>query len=484
MTGGGIPARWLRQPLAVPGLFLLFFVLHLYRITDGPNGFHTWRETDTAMVAANFFTETGSILEPRIDVRGAGDGRIGMEFPLYSYWVGFLFHVAGHHHSLARLSTVAAALLLLWLTMAISRRLSGDRLVATCTLLAMACSPLVFFYGRKIQPDIWALTATTAGFWCLLTAPRGRWSPRFLGFIVLFCLGGLMKPTMLVLGSAALWVLLRQEGRRGFGQPRWWVAAALILTPVLLWYRHARQLNLSLETNYFYLGGRWDVVLDALSSYRFWQNSFLAWPFELGTGLLLAPFFLYGLVRLKQAGRTGLVLSWAAGCYAGYFITARHMATPHDYYMLSLTPALALVTGEGLAGFLTRVRTAPVLQMAGMALILLAMPAAIARVHQRYGPVYDFADDRRLGDRLFARGERIAVMDDVPARTLYRLGRKGWRLQPGDHSTLEEIRAARVRWLAVSATLGDAGAAFSGGVAFRNRWVTVYRLEPERPPLD
>ena len=197
-------------------ILIIFASLHGYRINDGPNGFHTWRETDTATVAANFFSETRNILEPRIDVRGLGDGKIGMEFPIYSYVIGGLFYIGGHDHYWARGFTVAGAMLLILALFKLSQHLFPTDIDARFIAYAAACSPLLFFYARKIQPDIWGLNFSLWGlYWFLKSVDRKSLS-LLLGSWVVMALGALIKPTMLAVGMPIAVYLYRSGGVKAF----------------------------------------------------------------------------------------------------------------------------------------------------------------------------------------------------------------------------------------------------------------------------
>ena len=37
----------------IPAILIIFAVLHIYRLTAPPNGYHKWRESDTAAVIQN-----------------------------------------------------------------------------------------------------------------------------------------------------------------------------------------------------------------------------------------------------------------------------------------------------------------------------------------------------------------------------------------------------------------------------------------------
>ena len=262
------------MPLKAPIIWLIgivFVCSHFYRINDGPNGFHTWREADTASVAANFFVETKNILEPRIDVRGEGNGLIGMEFPIYSYIVGFLFDQFGHHHAWARALTTLAGMLCLWEFFFIHRKLyPGREHWQIFALIAFVVSPLFFFYSRKIQPDVLGLYLLLKGFRAFIENPQ-----RIALSGCCIALAGMIKPTFLFIGLPMLFVLQKEKGWSFLRESKYYALFLIVVCPVAIWIGRARGINASINSDYFYLGGNWSDILLALQGYQFYQNVFL-----------------------------------------------------------------------------------------------------------------------------------------------------------------------------------------------------------------
>jgi len=50
---------------------VLFFILHLYYITAPPNGYHVWRESDTAAVTLNYYQDAQPFLAPKTNELGS-----------------------------------------------------------------------------------------------------------------------------------------------------------------------------------------------------------------------------------------------------------------------------------------------------------------------------------------------------------------------------------------------------------------------------
>lgn len=479
---------------AIAALIFVFAVLHVFRIADGPNGFHKWRETDTASVSRNFFTETTNILSPRVDVRGADDGHLGMEFPLYSYVNGFLFEYVSFNHLWARLVTLLCGCIALyaffsWLTLL----LSWPR--AFWATAALAFSPLFFFYSRKIQPDVMAFMFSMLALW--------QWQ-RYLGVslrssathhlgdgmnankslqaasLTAFTLGLalLIKPPYFVVGAPMLAMLVLQKGWRSIVAPRYSLVALAAIAPAMVWFKQARDLNASLQSRYFFLGNQWDGWLDALLSRSFFQNLFLTWFWELAIGIVLVPFFIYGLKELRHYRELKVMLcAWSVAAAVSFALTAHHIASLHDYYILPLVPALAFITGLGIAAM--RASPSQKVQRVALALLIAAPVGTLFRIKDRYGEAYDFAADRAWAADHLAPQARVIVVDNIPAYLMYRLGHKGWNLHPRETEAFRKALQQGAQYLVTipeSDPILQPLRPFIRKEVTRSSWVVVYEI--------
>src|SRR5215510_16172575 len=224
-------------------VLFFFFVTHLYRINDPPVGFHKWRETDTVAVAYNFFTEDWNFLEPRIDMRGTGSGIVGMEFPIYSYTTAILFALLGYSHLWPRLLTVVGACLFLLGLYRLCKNTTGSGELAGLTIFLAAASPLLFFYGSKILPDVWALALGVHGFasfvsWVL---EARRWHALFSALCV--ALAAAMKPSELCMGLPMLGLLVQELGFSSLRQWRYWCYGMACVLTTGIWFYYALHVN-------------------------------------------------------------------------------------------------------------------------------------------------------------------------------------------------------------------------------------------------
>lgn len=450
----------------------LWFAAHLWRIGDGPNGYHEWREADTCTVAWNLHAESFDLLHPRINVRGAGDGITGQEFPLLNAAIAAGWSVFGENqHWWARLLSVASGLALIIGVRRLLLDLRWPAAAAGLAAAALACSPLLFFYGRKIIPD---MPAAASALWGLLLARRwivgeGGWRTA-AGAAFLLALTGLVKPLALCVGLPLIALLVGRHGWRGLLQPRWWLFGAACLAPMAWWFRHAGSLD---SSGYFLIGVPWRRSLEALQAGWPLGKLLVEWPWQLWIGLPLVPAFIAGGVWRWRRG-SAWAWCWLGGAFSVQLPFAGQFG-PHDYYTMTMAAPCAVLTGAGLAWALTLRRR----QLAVAALVLLAAagPLAFARIDGRYGRPYDHAAIRAAAAAAIPAGALVVAYDGVPAALLYRLGCNGWWID--DASGLGRLSEYAAQGAAFVVARGERRVQLQGLVGeqvLELDGVSVYRL--------
>jgi 4-amino-4-deoxy-L-arabinose transferase-like glycosyltransferase len=413
-----------RAPLVALAAVVLHLAVHAPHLAEPPGGFHAWRESDTATVAAAFVRNGLDFSTPEVNLVGPnGTTRVGTELPVYTYLTALAYETLGFTHVWPRLLSLFGALLLAASTAAVAGRIAPGRprFAAAAGWLTLFC-PLVLFYGGRIQPDVWGMALATSGA-ALFLGPR---TPgRLLLAALCLALAGGIKPTFFFIGLPLLVALARDEGlARAARRPALWIFAALSLLPAALWLRHARALIAAFGAPYFYLGEGWTQALRELGNPRFYQNVFLTWPFELVVGLPLVPLFLYGARRLRELPGWPLLAAWAAGALIVFALAAGHCATPHDYYYLPIVPPLVLLVAHGLASL-----RKPGLIKLAVAAVALAPLTSYLRVRVRYADDPDFWALRDAAQRLPPEG-LVLTIDTMPGFQLYRVGRRGLQTLP------------------------------------------------------
>lgn len=459
----------LRMPsaagMALLLLIVLFLLLHGYGLRDAPNGFHTWRESDTATVAENFALHGMQFDRPEIRVVGdAGDSVVGMELPVYNYLVACFYRIFGFSHAWPRILSAIWGCLFIGGMYRLVRELGSGVRRALCAAFVAAWSPLLYYYSHKIQPDVMGLTLSIWGFFFFLRwRNHGHWGSMVISAMCLATAGGI-KPTFLAIGLPMLWYLVGgPAGWRRLRHLSLWLYGLGVIGVPFLWLRHAQKLTDRFGDTYFYLGGHLLDELQGLLRSDFYQNVLVTWPTELALGLPSVVALLY--VVIARHGRTELarigrvVAPWLLGAMVVMVLAAEHCATPHDYYYLVMVPPLALIAAAGFDRMLSQ----PRFKWVATALLVLLPVNAVLRMNGRFGHSPDFYTVREdvlnlSRDQSLPQGALTISVDTIPGYLLYRTGLRGYYTLIGDGEVaFKKVLHKGAQWVVVRETrLGDA----------------------------
>lgn len=223
-------------------MFLFFFACVLWFFLR-PDSVRGWRESDTQTIALHLAEAGSSILRPRIDWGGAGEGFVEAEFQLYTWLVAAFLRPFGDVSwagQLVSLVSTLAAGVCVFLSLA-----RNHRAVATALgVLAFFSSRAVLVSATSVQPEALCLFLYAAALYAFLRyeAQTGRPAHLALAAFALFgALAMLVKPTAAQLGiSTFLLLFLRSRARLKTIAP--WLAWGSMLALLGLHLAHAQQL--------------------------------------------------------------------------------------------------------------------------------------------------------------------------------------------------------------------------------------------------
>ena len=401
--------------------FFLFVLMHLYNINAPPNGYHQWRESDTAAVSLNYYQENLPFLTPRAMELESSSDRANMEFPIYCYLTSLAYRVIGPYHVAGHLVILFAACGGIWLFYLIVKQLHGAR-VAAYSAYAISMSPLFSFYSYKMMPDILMLLLMLGAI-NLMQRYLSRGS-LLLALLSVASLGlaACIKPLALSVYPALVWLAWRETNRPG----RALVVTAyplLAVAPLAVWI---------LTTGW--LTGRVGHVFDFYQyffSLLFFKKIFLQWPTELWIGWVMVPAFAVGLRQLIKRRQAGLYGLWVLSGLVLLALLARY-SRQHDYYSLIMVVPFAVISGYGLKWLYEYGRR---WRQVVILLMVLAPLGVVARIHTRFGPTDEFYEVRAATEKLIPRSGKVLVEDVTRgAVRLYQMNRKGWYIR-----SIEEV---------------------------------------------
>lgn len=335
-------------------IFLFIFILgagvraiNIWRPVDRP----TWRESDEAGIARNYYREGMNIFYPRVDWRGDTAGYAEMEFPLYPWLIALSYKIFGFHEFIGRVISFLFSLLTLWIFIRLARDLLPP-IGAQCAALFFALSPLVVNISSSLQPEaLMFLFYLLAGYW-FICWHRDQGERFFWGSAVAISMAILAKATAAHLGVFFGLLILEKVGFAALTKLRFWGFGAIALVPGVLWYSHAHQfwqqnqLSLGLSNEYHWVG--WDLFTNPFFVKGLARTEvFYVW---MPLGIVVLAIGLW-LNRREKAVKYAVYWGIAVAVY--YLIAARTTAAQWAaYYHIASVPAVALLFGNGAAAIL------------------------------------------------------------------------------------------------------------------------------------
>jgi hypothetical protein len=425
-----------RHSRALLVILLIALAPRLYHLTALPIGVHSWRQSDTAAVARNYYEEGYRFAFPRIDWRAGGPGHVEMEFPIYPFVSALGYRLAGGALGwIPRLLAVCGSLLgLIFLHRLVAEEI--DEKTANWATLLFAVLPLNVYYSRTIMPEAWMLAAGIGGVYFF-----ARWSRRGAGggadrdLIVswaLVTLSCLMKLPMLHIGLPLLYLAWRRHGVVLFGRSSMWLYGISVLSCVALWYLHAWWIRQTYGLSFGIGGsGKW-ADLSPLLAVDFYETVLLEHIAKGHLTLLGVPLLLAGILMPRGEHTRGLLLFdfWAIAFCIFLVITAVGNMQ-HEYYQMPMVAVVCVYMARPLARGPRWMRLGSMLLLAGVIVIG-------ANKLRRYWALEDASASRQV--RLAQLVQQRTPPDDLiivangdgnwEPTLLYLSHRKGWADHP------------------------------------------------------
>src|SRR3989442_6005443 len=146
-----------REIILLLTLLCLGISLRLIEISRPFVGEWSWRQTDVAMIAENFYYNGFNILYPQSNWAGNNPGYVGTEFPLVPFIASLLYVFFGVHEWIGRSVSVFFFAMSVPFLYLLVRKVSNQR----SALFAVAIynlAPLGIFASRSFMPDMTSLS--------------------------------------------------------------------------------------------------------------------------------------------------------------------------------------------------------------------------------------------------------------------------------------------------------------------------------------
>jgi 4-amino-4-deoxy-L-arabinose transferase-like glycosyltransferase len=432
----GIAARRSRRvhvTKLVIAMWILAVAVRLILINQPYVDHWSWRQSDVAAIARNFFEHGFRFGYPQIDWAGGSGGYVGTEFPILPFLAGICYTFAGIHEWIGRSHSVVFFAISLPFFFLLVREIFGSMAAIWATFF-YAFAPLNVFAGRSFMPDVPSLSLAIIGLYFFLRWLRDRGRAPFYLAAIAISLSVLIKATSILiavpLAYIVVWRLCQPRKPSGFTVKRPTiyraiVFVAIVILPSLAWYWHAHQIADKFYPHHFFGAG--GVRLESFS----WYSDIAR---EIATSSLTPVLAVLAFIGLFVAprGKFGCLFDWwlAAMCL---FVVAVGYGNRHPWYQLPLVPIAAAFAGAACAFFGSKIssRVAGVI-LCGLLASLFAIPACLY-VRPLYESTAAQLRDTGLELRkVTARDALIVAVDNGNPTIFYYATRKGWHFLEKD----------------------------------------------------
>jgi len=409
-------------------LWIFAVAVRLILIDQPYVDYWSWRQSDVAAIARNFFEHGFRFGYPQIDWAGNSAGYVGTEFPILPFLAAICYKFAGIHEWIGRSQSVIFFAVSLPFFFLLVRGIFGSS-AATWATFFYAFAPLNVFAGRSFMPDMPSLSLGIIGLYFFLCwLGDGRPAPLYLSAIAI-SLSILIKATSVVIAAPLASIVVGRlcQPRRPSGftvkRPAMYrgmaAFAAIAVLPSVAWYWHAHQIAEQYYPHHSFGAG--GVRLESFSWY--WEIAQQTATSSLTP--LLALMALTGLF-VAPRGKYGCLFDWWLVAMVLFVVTVGY-GNRHPWYQLPFVPIAAAFAGAACAFFGSKIssRVAAVT----LSILLAASFAILAFFYVR--PLYESSAaqlrDAGLELKKITTTNALIVAADMGNPTIfYYANRKGW----------------------------------------------------------
>src|SRR6266498_522550 len=412
-------------------LLWIFAVAVRLILIDQPYVDHwSWRQSDVAAIARNFFEHGFHFGYPQIDWAGGSAGYVGTEFPILPFLAAICYNLAGIHEWIGRSQSVIFFAISLPFFFLLVREIFGST-AGIWAAFFYAFAPLNVFAGRSFMPDVPSLSLGIIGLYFFLRWLRDDKPAAFYLAATAISLSILIKATSIVIAVPISCLVVagigdpdraqsrdHRESRSHRQRLQLLAFAAIAILPSVAWYWHAHQIAERYYPHHFFGAG--GVRLESFS----WYCDIAQQTATSSLTPILAILALIGLFVVPR-GKFGCLFDWWLAAMV-LFVVAVGYGNRHPWYQLPLVPIAAAFAGAGCAFFGSKISS----RVAVVAFSIL--PGSFAILAFLYvQPFYESSavQHRNAGlelNKITANDALIVAVDGGNPAIFYYAKRKGW----------------------------------------------------------
>jgi 4-amino-4-deoxy-L-arabinose transferase-like glycosyltransferase len=399
----------------------------------------SWRQSDVAAIARNYFQGGFHFAHPQIDWAGDAPGYVGTEFPILPFIAAICYKIFGVHEWIGRVQAVILFAISLPFFFLLVRKISGE-IAAVWALFFYSFAPLGIMAGRCFMPDMPSLAFSIIGlyFFERWIESEPDWAIRsthlregfggrasFLASAFCISLSILIKLPSAIIGVPLACLVFQRFRIRPlrlgavFQRLDLWIFALIALLPAALWYGHAYQVALQFYPHHFFGAGGVKIMSVA------WYLNIAK---EIATSTL-TPFLLVlggaGAITTRSTSRARPFHWWLGAMIL--FIVIVGYGNRHQWYQLPLIPISAAFAGAACVFVGSKISSRAVKISFSILLAVLFCFSAFLYVRNLYQPSGAPLRDAGLKLGTMTPSNALVVAaDNGDPTVLYYAERKGW----------------------------------------------------------
>ncbi|MEO8665338.1 MAG: glycosyltransferase family 39 protein [Ignavibacteria bacterium] len=426
-------------------LFIICITIltRVYHITFPLIGWQSWRQTDTASIAKNFFQNGYNIFYPQIEWRGNTAGYVESEFHIYPFIVSLLYGIFGMDEMWGRIVSLIFSVLTVYGLYLLVRKIISEN-TALWSAFIYAILPLNIYFTRAFMPESMMLMCSVYGIYFYNEwIENDRWK-NFTLSLLFIALAVLIKLPALYLGLPLLYLTINKFGKSFLTNPKIWLYSILVFVPAILWYYHSHQLydQTGLTFGIWNAGkDKWGMI-EPLLTIKFYNDIFFKSIAE--RHLTYAGFivFIWGLFLKRQHPKEKLFDWWLISVVVFIFI-APQANTAQEYYQLPLNVPAAVFIGKIFSEYFSfgSLKASFVKNKFASVFLSLCLTGIIVLSFLRMGnfmksenynaPVFKFIEDIHSN---IPKEDLVVTVTEGNPTILYLSERRGWASNPDDIS--------------------------------------------------
>lgn len=334
-------------------IFVIGFIVRLYRFDNPVADWHSWRQADTSAVSRIFVEHGFDVLHPRyLDISNIQTGKNNpegyrfVEFPIYNVFQASLFEVFGKFtiEEWGRLVSIVSSMFTGLLLFLIIKK-HNDTISAFFTTFFYMFLPFSIYYSRTILPDTMMVTATMGGIYFFDLYLDRKKNDRYILLLISTILTSasfLLKPYALFFALPQVYLAYKKYNLKVFLRLDLWIHLLVSVTPLVWWRIFIMQYPEGIPASTWLFNG---------NGIRF-RPAFFRWIFYERITRLISGYFgvillALGVMMIRKKIRQYLLpLSFITSSLLYICIIATGNVQ-HDYYQILIMPSVAIFMGLG-----------------------------------------------------------------------------------------------------------------------------------------